>query len=835
MECLRMIFVILLLYFNFSVLHSQALNCSSYDNVTDTCTIINQSESTSDSQSLNFTNIIIKDSYLFCEYSGFYKCAFKINASSLIIQNSTVYYMIIELNGTNFTINNSNLSTNGTIKNGIGRTNHCSEYLNDVGLGYAGSGAFCQDLYPQCGRSYGSLDLLLNETDDPDNCLGTGSGQFIIDFYGCGGGRVFVNFTQIFLMGGNIFSASGSPQKEPQYDCTKRGNFKNNSILNGGTGGYIYVESQYLTWNKTSDFLKIIAEGGNYCDTYDKKSTKFAGSGGRIIMNVDPSLLTNVKYYMKGGVNDISVSQQNVNPCRNGASGSLYFRRNKTVVFNNDGYAANSITQIPSNISFSKISILNGSRGGPEDNNTLGTINSKSIYVSQAFLVYERFFNNLTIQNCDLLSVDSANDTGGIGPPEQNSKNSSLYINAKKVNFNINTIIQFGKEFNLQCDLVNFNGTVQSYFYDSGLYVSCININFYGAMIEVSMIGIYTINNLIIKSSKLKAFKQKCKNGSVNYNPYVNFLDYNLAFKGFSTASNLEILHFLIQNNYTFFILTPGNLTFSLENSTDPTKNIVQGANIGFFASNINITQGFIVSSEDLGCNNEQGPGNGTQDDNLGNKCGGTGGSYGGFGSLAWSNYSDILKDCLKIKSPSIYGDIENPIYEGSGGGGNQEHLNPGGKGGGVIILGALKNLTIDGIVSSSGSSPETQMGKATAGSGSGGSIQIFMKYLLGKGSVKSEGGSTQSWGIGGPGGGGRIRVNFLTWYDGDYYSANWTGTFSVKQGNRSDFINLPEDSNENMGKGSNKKKYFNIHIFSCEHNTLHAWTLWRSLRLLWI
>ncbi len=801
--------LLILISLFFSSAFSISFYCTDYDNITDTCTI-NENltfdlNSTNYIISYNTTILIINNSYITCSKPGlFNQCIFRVNASEVHLLNSTIYFAIIELNGSLLNISNSNLSTNGTIKNGLGRPNNCSSQSNDVGIGYAGSGAFCQDLNPQCGRPYGALNLLLNQTNDPDAALGSGSGQLIQDFYGCGGGRVFLNMTTIVFNGSNIISASGSPQKEPEYDCTKR-DLKIFDILNGGTGGYVYIGARdQLTVNTSNDKIKVIVEGGNYCDSSDGKTTKFAGSGGRIIMDVEPSMLSNVKYSMKGGGNDMTVKQQNVNPCRNGASGSLYLSRKNTIVFNNDDFTANTITQIPSNQIFDQILITNGARGGPEDNNTIGNISAINITVVKAYLAYERFFTHLDIK-CNNLSISGGkNNAGGIGPPEQNSKSTSLSINATIVEFSNNTMVQFGKEFNLTCINTTFNGSVQSYFFDSGLYISSENLFIKEAQIEVSTIAISTFNNLLIKNSKLKAFKQKCKDE--NYTrPYINFLHFDLDLNKFLPQTPpLQTLHYLIQKNYTFFILTPKNLTFYIENATDLTKNSIQGANIGLFAENINISSNFLISSEDLGCNNEQGLGKGTQDHNLGNKCGGTGGSFGGFGSLAWSNYTDILKDCLKIKSPSIYGDMFNPIHEGSGGGGNQERLNPGGKGGGVIIIAAIQNLTINGIITSSGSSPETQMGKATAGSGSGGSIQIFMEYLLGGGLVKSEGGSTQASGIGGSGGGGRIRVNFFNWDKQGFYSSNWTGQFSVDQGKRSDFISLPDDMNENMGKGSN-------------------------------
>ena len=466
-----------LLFFSYSAIPTLSIpfNCSSYNATTDTC-MINSTIMFDPTSYINYTvkNLIIINSSLNCSTDFLFgKCAFQANSSQILIINSSLYFAIIELNGTTLNISNSNLSTNGTIKNGIGRPNECSIFLTDVGIGYAGSGAFCQDLRPNCGKPYGSLDLLLNQTDDKDLALGTGSGQFILDFYGCGGGRVFLNMTVINFDGINIISASGSPQNEPEYDCSKRDS-KFHDVLNGGTGGYIYIGARGLiTYNSSNDSVKVIAEGGNYCDTIDGKNTKFAGSGGRIIADFNINYIGNMFFYTKGGVNDITVKQQNVNPCRNGASGSLYFSNNNSVVFNNGGFAANTITQIPSNKTFDIIVISNGARGGPEDNNMNGTIKAKSIFINKAYMAYERFNTYLSIEQCDLLSISGAKDNaGGIGPPEQNSKSTSLTINVSHAEFGNNTMIQFGKEFNLTALSAYFNGSIQSYFFDSGLYIS---------------------------------------------------------------------------------------------------------------------------------------------------------------------------------------------------------------------------------------------------------------------------------------------------------------------------------------------------------------------------
>ena len=801
-------------------------NCTNYDQTTNICIIdsplflLNLSD---DATTMSFTKLVIKNASLTCV--GIYRnCSLRITSDSIEITNSTLYFGIIELFSEVLSISYSIINTNGTIRYGKGITPNCSngtyyDSTYDTGIGYAGGGAFCQDLYPHCGLPYGGLTLLMNQTNDSDYLLGSGTGQ---NFFGTGGGRIIINTTDLNFDGTIMISASGSPQSD---ECLNRAaNEQSWNITNGGTGGYIFIGVRGFVNSSKNVGVSLFVEGGNYCDANDVKYKRFAGSGGRIIIDADTNntMSSNISYYLKGGINDPSVPKSNINPCRNGASGTLYYIRNNSVVLKNSGFQANSITKIPCKgiygLNFNTIIIADGARGGPEDYNP-ASITASRIIVNSGYLAYERFYMNITLIITDYLYISGTKDNlGGIGPPELNSKSTSAHILAHNVTFTNNSTILFGKDFSLKGDIVVFNGNINSYFSDSGLYVaSFLNFSIQNALIEVSKIGLYNQHGLFIKNSRIKAFKKKCKEKEdPNLHNYINLLPQAFDITKYKPELNLgefDILKYIIETdeNYTLLIITQQDLTLSFDNSTstDLTKNTIQGANIGLLAPNITISTGFIVSSEDLGCVNEQGPGKGGQDTNLGNKCGGTGGSYGGYGSLAWSNYADIFKDCLKIMNSGIYGKMENPMYEGSGGGGNQKSLNPGGKGGGVVIIVSNETLIINGTVSSSGSSPETQMGMASAGAGAGGSIQLVMKYLKGNGIVKSEGGSTAEGGIGGPGSGGRIRLNFSEWHNKEgNYSGEWVGLFSVIQGRRSQVINFPDDFDRNMerstfGKGT--------------------------------
>ena len=46
------------------------------------------------------------------------------------------------------------------------------------------------------------------------------------------------------------------------------------------------------------------------------------------------------------------------------------------------------------------------------------------------------------------------------------------------------------------------------------------------------------------------------------------------------------------------------------------------------------------------------------------NECGGSGGSFGGFGYHPLTNSSELIQYCSLISSKIVYGTENNPIYE---------------------------------------------------------------------------------------------------------------------------------------------------------------------------
>jgi len=80
---------------------------------------------------------------------------------------------------------------------------------------------------------------------------------------------------------------------------------------------------------------------------------------------------------------------------------------------------------------------------------------------------------------------------------------------------------------------------------------------------------------------------------------------------------------------------------------------------------------------------------------------------------------------------------------KGSGGASYSEAQ--GGSGGGVVVIGAMESLKVDGKVTANGLAPAVNPsgGYKGAGSGSGGSIQLFMTFLYGTGNISVGGGDS--------------------------------------------------------------------------------------------
>ncbi|HLP86228.1 MAG TPA: hypothetical protein VK157_17885, partial [Phycisphaerales bacterium] len=127
-----------------------------------------------------------------------------------------------------------------------------------------------------------------------------------------------------------------------------------------------------------------------------------------------------------------------------------------------------------------------------------------------------------------------------------------------------------------------------------------------------------------------------------------------------------------------------------------------------------------------------------------GGSCGGGGGGHGGAGGRS---------NCANIVGGVAYGDADQPVTFGSGGGG-YPGVTSGGIGGGVVRLDIAGSLILDGAITASGVAPINSSG------GAGGSVWVRATSISGVGTMRATGATERTTnGSSGGGGGGRIAV----------------------------------------------------------------------------
>jgi len=102
------------------------------------------------------------------------------------------------------------------------------------------------------------------------------------------------------------------------------------------------------------------------------------------------------------------------------------------------------------------------------------------------------------------------------------------------------------------------------------------------------------------------------------------------------------------------------------------------------------------------------------------------------------------------------YGSIIEPTTFGSGGGYDQDAFRAGGAGGGAIRLTVGGVLTVNGSLTADGTN-----GVNESGGGSGGSVWVNVKELLGNGTVSANGGTSGNTSVSGGGAGGRLAIYY--------------------------------------------------------------------------
>ncbi|CAG0936462.1 tRNA(Glu)-specific nuclease WapA [Thermoflexales bacterium] len=203
---------------------------------------------------------------------------------------------------------------------------------------------------------------------------------------------------------------------------------------------------------------------------------------------------------------------------------------------------------------------------------------------------------------------------------------------------------------------------------------------------------------------------------------------------------------------YTFTQLTVGtNTKLNLVSYNDGDSDYNDDYGLELRVENLTIANGGTVSADGLGYATAAGPGQGTSGSGAYSQAGG--GGHGGWGGVGSGNNAGGVP----------YGDVDQPVQLGSGGGNSGGTA--GGAGGGAIHLVVSETLALSGTVSANGMPGVTSTFNGSGG-GAGGSLWIEAGTLSGNGTIRvngSNGGNSAYYGSGGGGSGGRIAVYYQT------------------------------------------------------------------------
>ena len=212
-----------------------------------------------------------------------------------------------------------------------------------------------------------------------------------------------------------------------------------------------------------------------------------------------------------------------------------------------------------------------------------------------------------------------------------------------------------------------------------------------------------------------------------------------LETEGEVTINSTQIFSYkssLVVPSQVYVNINGGNIFLNDDSSFNGNFNIISDSLI--------IDNTSTISARGKGYLGDEGPGAGDM------------ASGGGYGGLGGGDYIGEDLSVYGIKG-STYGNQENPVDFGSGGG---SYRGIGGSGGGFIKIENSGNLTVEGSISSNGNggSPPPNGIHYYGGGGAGGTIHISTDVLLGSGTISADGGGIdRSCG----GGGGRIAVYY--------------------------------------------------------------------------
>lgn len=386
-------------------------------------------------------------------------------------------------------------------------------------------------------------------------------------------------------------------------------------------------------------------------------------------------------------------------------------------------------------------------------------------------------------------------------------------------NFNVgnfflsaDSVINFYKSVYLKTDNIIIQGSISASQTPSSILMIISKMFFIdvtATISDIEFIALKAIENLVTYGV-VRSFKQTCTYNLYSEKFFFNFADKNLQSNSFekkifqwskrknaSSTNWFLLFEDLLLSNYTIILMSDKTILLDFKGS-------VSGARIGVFAVNLSLEKNTQISTTAFGCSADSGPGKGQSILHEDNYCGGMGGSYGGYkgyglGVILENDSKKESELCqsyarqIDSKEQNLpYGGLDDPNFEGSGGGSGADNsrdklLNKGGSGGGIIILGIYNNLTNNGVIESNGESTDGLcINTKGPGAGAGGSIQVNLKFLAGTGIITANGGNSGFYC--GEGGGGRIKVFFLSWSDESLKSnltQYWSGKILVDAGQR--------------------------------------------------
>ena len=397
---------------------------------------------------------------------------------------------------------------------------------------------------------------------------------------------------------------------------------------------------------------------------------------------------------------------------------------------------------------------------------------------------------------------------GGVGVKLSSGSPGTIWLLQNMNGLTMKTLILDNKNISLTEQLpVVLNESISSYYFHALHLVGSIILKpdhhmIIEKLVTSTLSTISVPNGLILEVDRnSRATSPKCsfhveKHGELRLPSSVTFLGSDNQFSGTITgvldmiigegrrtvlsASARTALY--IDGNYTFIskrgeykfasLLLKSNAMVSFEKS-DMIEvplvfatlelrfgSVLKGSWLNIQAVNILVHSGAKIDLAERGHTGGRGDGGGKYSLNYGRGAG-----HAGFGGGESKSGGDW------------YGDMVTPNTFGSGGGGY--FSSQGGKGGGYLNIQTSGDLIIDGSILVSGG----DCTKSNCGGGSGGSIYIQSRNLIGVGLIGSRGGNGNNDGGGGSGGRVALHLKIKMLFQGDFEVHGGTGKYNGASG----------------------------------------------------